>query len=104
MFFGLWPHVVDPVEGLDLFSVDPDLPMEVSATGAAGVADEANGLIGLDSVSHINLKFGLVAVDGIDTPTVIDDGGVAMDVEKVGIDDCADGGSEDGGADTSAKV
>ena len=38
-----------------------------------------------------------MAVDGIDTPTVIDDGGVAMDVEKVGIDDCADGGSEDGG-------
>ena len=38
--FWLWPHVVNPVEGLHLFSVDPDLPMEVSTTGAAGVADE----------------------------------------------------------------
>jgi hypothetical protein len=89
VFFGLWPHVVDPVERLDLFTVDPDFPMEVSATGTAGVTDETDGLVGLDGVANADIKFGLVTVDSVDAPTVIDDGGVAVDIKKTLINNCA---------------
>src|SRR5690606_39425743 len=78
-----------PLHGVDNDAVDAHLPVQVGGGRAPGVADRADLLPGGDGVTGPDENGGLVAVAGVHTPAVGDDGDVAARVQQPCIDDYA---------------
>ena len=71
-----------PVERIDLYAVDPHLPVQVSSGGSSRSSDQADHLSRLDGIANIHKDLRLVPEAAIYTPAMIDDRGIAADGQR----------------------
>ena len=92
------------LHGIDAGVVNGEPPVKVGASDAAGGADFADLLRQLYGLLGMNIDFGEVSIEGVNTIAMIDHDGVTGVVEIFGEDHLAGLGGEDGRAGCGGKV
>ena len=100
----MWERLVQPLQRVNLNTINPQFPVEMRAGNAPGPADQADDLTLLDDVAHLNLDLGLVPDATVYTPAVVNDGGIASHRQRPGEDDASRRRGSDAKASPAAEI
>jgi len=92
------------LEGIGAGAIYRGGPVEVRAGDAAGGADFAEEGAGVDKIAGLHGDGLEVGVEGVETEAVVEDHGVAGEVERLGEDDAAALRGVNGSAGGSGEV
>src|SRR3954468_11961754 len=76
------PVGIPPGLGIDLDAIELHGEVDVIASGHAGHATESHDLLAFDEVAFLYVDLAEMAVDGLQSVTVIDDDAVAVNAER----------------------
>ena len=82
----LWILLIQPFLRIRLNAINPHFPVQMRAVDPPGGANDADDLPGGHMIANMDQDLFLMIVTGVNTPTMVDEGGIAAYSECAGVD------------------